>query len=119
MTDRYRGGFGEAPAAFAQRNTGQREDVREVQASVAKTHFSQQVRTVEFLEQLAGLDVSVDVAPVEMQVLGLARRHHLTVYDASYVELALRLGLPLGTLDMPLAAAARVEGVPLIGEGGD
>ena len=78
-----------------------------------------QVRTAEFLEQLATLDVLVDVAPVEMQVLGLARRHHLTVYDAAYLELALRLGLPLATLDMPLAAASRAEAVPLIGGGAD
>jgi predicted nucleic acid-binding protein len=39
----------------------------------------------------------------------------LTVYDAAYLELALREALPLATLDEALAAAARAEGVPLVG----
>ena len=45
----------------------------------------------------------------------LARRHRLTVYDAAYLELALRKGYPLATLDAALSIAARAEGVPLIG----
>jgi predicted nucleic acid-binding protein len=32
----------------------------------------------------------------------LARKHHLTLYDASYLELAMRHGLPLGSLDIEL-----------------
>ena len=32
----------------------------------------------------------------------LASAHNLSVYDAAYLELALRLGLPLATLDRPL-----------------
>jgi predicted nucleic acid-binding protein len=39
----------------------------------------------------------------------------LTVYDAAYLELALREALPLATLDAVLADAARAEGVPLVG----
>ena len=38
----------------------------------------------------------------------------LTVYDAAYLELARRTGLPLATLDRELAAAARAAAVPLI-----
>jgi predicted nucleic acid-binding protein len=49
--------------------------------------------------------------------LALARGHRLTVYDAAYLELALREDLPLATLDAALARAARVEAVPLIGDG--
>ena len=37
----------------------------------------------------------------------LARTHGLTVYDALYLELALRLGAPLATLDDQLAIAAQ------------
>lgn len=44
----------------------------------------------------------------------LAQRHNLTVYDASYLELALRSGLPLASLDQRLRAAAAAEGVPLL-----
>ncbi len=42
----------------------------------------------------------------------LAERHGLTVYDASYLELALRLGLPLATADKALKAAAEGAGLP-------
>jgi len=41
----------------------------------------------------------------------LARTHGLTSYDAAYLELAARHGLPLATLDGALAAAAEREGV--------
>jgi predicted nucleic acid-binding protein len=46
----------------------------------------------------------------------LAERHRLTIYDAAYLELALRRGLPLATLDGELRAAAAVEKVQLMGE---
>ena len=41
----------------------------------------------------------------------LSRKHDLTPYDASYLELALRLDLPLATLDGTLTEAAAKEGV--------
>ncbi len=47
--------------------------------------------------------------------MALARRHGLTVYDAAYLELALREGIDLATLDTELADAARAEGVSLVG----
>jgi predicted nucleic acid-binding protein len=47
--------------------------------------------------------------------LRLAERHKLTVYDAAYLELAQRRGLPLATLDAELRAAAKSENVPLLG----
>ena len=43
----------------------------------------------------------------------LANRHKLTVYDAAYLELAQRRGLPLATLDKDLRQAAKAEGVVL------
>ncbi|HVB15439.1 MAG TPA: type II toxin-antitoxin system VapC family toxin, partial [Stellaceae bacterium] len=68
--------------------------------------------------ELAETAVSFDIAPDENRMIALARKHRLTVYDAAYLELALRRALPLATLDMPLAHAARAEGVPLVGENG-
>jgi len=47
--------------------------------------------------------------------LELAARHGLTLYDAAYLELALRRRLPLATLDRELRAAADVDGVELLG----
>jgi predicted nucleic acid-binding protein len=46
----------------------------------------------------------------------LAARHRLTIYDAAYLELALRRGLPLATLDGELRDAANTEQVELLGE---
>ena len=43
--------------------------------------------------------------------LELARTHQLSVYDAMYLELAMRLQLPLATLDRALHRAARTVGV--------
>lgn len=48
------------------------------------------------------------------RILPLARAHRLTAYDATYLELAERLGLPLATLDGDLAAAARSVGVEVV-----
>ena len=50
------------------------------------------------------------------EILALARREHLTTYDAAYLELAMRLGLPLATLDRRLARAARRAGVDVLPE---
>jgi predicted nucleic acid-binding protein len=47
--------------------------------------------------------------------LRLAERHRLTLYDAVYLELALRRALPLATLETELRAAAKAEGVKLLG----
>ncbi|HEY1342434.1 MAG TPA: type II toxin-antitoxin system VapC family toxin [Bryobacteraceae bacterium] len=67
-----------------------------------------------FLRDLAGLRVCVDREPEESVVLRLARTHGLSVYDAAYLELALREAIPLATLDAQLTAAARAEGSRLI-----
>jgi predicted nucleic acid-binding protein len=72
----------------------------------------QQTRT--FLSKLARLPILEDRTPVEAEVLALARRHYLTVYDAAYLELAIRAGCPLATLDGALIRAAQAEAVRLL-----
>ena len=37
----------------------------------------------------------------------IAARYHVTLYDAAYLELALRLGAPLATNDHALVVAAK------------
>ncbi len=69
-----------------------------------------------FLRGLARLGVTVDRTPDEGSVLTLARQQRLSVYDAAYLELAQRDGVPLATLDGALADAARATNVPLIGD---
>jgi predicted nucleic acid-binding protein len=71
--------------------------------------------TARFLQDISRLAIVIDRAPSEAGLLTLARRHRLTVYDAAYLELALREALPLATLDKALAGAAGAEGVSLIG----
>lgn len=66
---------------------------------------------------LAALPVVVE--PVDRRrafedIPRLARAHGLTTYDASYLEVAVRLGIPLATLDQALARAAADEGVPAV-----
>jgi len=70
-----------------------------------------------FLGLLEDLPISVDqpsTASVWHDTLALARSHRLTSYDAAYLELALRRGLPLASRDKALQAAAGAEGVPLL-----
>jgi predicted nucleic acid-binding protein len=70
--------------------------------------------TSTFLRQLARIDVKIDASPNDFAIMALARHHRLTVYDASYLELAQREGLPLATLDTALRKAAVALGVELI-----
>ena len=51
------------------------------------------------------------------EVLPLARALAITAYDAAYVELALRMGLPLATADDRLASAAVAAGAQLLDQG--
>ena len=56
-----------------------------------------EMQIASFLKILASLPIQLECEPNENDVLTLARRHKITVYDAAYLELALRLGLPLAT----------------------
>jgi predicted nucleic acid-binding protein len=60
-----------------------------------------------FLALLQDLPIVIEPLPADAGVLQLARDHQLSVYDAAYLELAERLGMPLATLDQTLAEAAR------------
>jgi predicted nucleic acid-binding protein len=54
--------------------------------------------------------VDDDVPGLFGDALALAKQYDLTVYDASYLEIALRRRLPLATIDKRLAAAAKRAG---------
>jgi predicted nucleic acid-binding protein len=49
-----------------------------------------------------------------LETTSLAEEHNLTLYDASYLELAIRYGLPLGTFDKQLKLAAKQRKVILL-----
>lgn len=63
------------------------------------------------------LPVSIDPETNEhagTETLALARQHALSVYDAAYLELALRRGAALASLDQPLRVVSKKLGVPLL-----
>ncbi len=73
-----------------------------------------EARSGAFLEMLEEIEIEVDAATFAhalSDTLQLARRYKLSAYDASYLELALRTGLPLATLDEDLQKAAKKAGV--------
>jgi predicted nucleic acid-binding protein len=66
------------------------------------------------LFNLAAYPISIDLDVPTNGIVDTARRRSLTIYDASYVELAMRLGYPLATLDKQMASAALAEKVDLV-----
>lgn len=74
----------------------------------------------EAITLLEGLPLIVDeTVPARAfdVVLDLMRTHRLTAYDATYLELAIRRGLPLATNDKDLRKAAPAVGVGLLEAG--
>jgi predicted nucleic acid-binding protein len=77
---------------------------------------STQAQAARMITYLAAMPISVDDETnlhARTTTLSLARQQDLTAYDAAYLELALRRGLPLATLDGQLKAAAKAAGVPI------
>ena len=68
----------------------------------------------EYLSDLSSLDLTADTEADLDEVVGLAMRYGLTVYDTVYLELALRTGSPLATLDAQLRRAASEAGVEIL-----
>ena len=71
--------------------------------------------TVAFLRRLGRLPVVVDRDPDEAALFDLARCHRLAIHNATYLELALRLDVPLATTNRALIRAASQVGVALLG----
>lgn len=89
----------------------------EVANVIARCEAKAQVTEAQsgaFLELLQELAIELDAASAERSLsntLQLARQHRISAYDASYLELALRLSLPLATLEGDLRRAADKAGV--------
>ncbi len=70
-----------------------------------------------FLERLRRLPIAIEQRPatwLAQQILPLARTYQISAYDAAYLEMAIREGLPLATLDDDLRRAACAAGVALV-----
>ncbi len=74
--------------------------------------------TNAFLDDLRRLPIEADRQATEAIVFdttqSLCRKHGLTAYDAAYLELAIRHGYDLATVDDDLEKAARAEGVTIL-----
>lgn len=89
----------------------------EVSNALLAATRARRIKAVEverFLALVRGLPIEIE--PLGMdgafgQALPLAREHGLSVYDAAYLEIALRRGIGLATLDTALRRAARRVGV--------
>lgn len=71
------------------------------------------------MAQLRGLPIEMDETACEESwsaAFALAQKHSLSSYDATYLEVAIRRGIPLASLDRELRAAAKVEKVQLLPE---
>lgn len=85
--------------------------VAERRRRTATSHTTKLIQLLELVEPDIDGEGSDHVLD---RILPLARAHVLTVYDALYLELAERRGLPLATRDEQLARAARQAGVEAI-----
>lgn len=77
---------------------------------------STQADTTKWTTYFGSLPITLDDgtgAHAWGSTLNLARLQNLSLYEAGYLELALRRGLPLATLNAGLKAAAASSGVPL------
>jgi len=73
--------------------------------------------STRFITLLAELPLIVEQeSPERMmkEIFALARKHKLSSYDASYLDLAMRKGLPIATLDKDLIKAAKQSKVPIL-----
>jgi predicted nucleic acid-binding protein len=73
--------------------------------------------SVRFITLLSQLPIMVEHERPERtmkDLLALARANNLSSYDASYLDLSMRKGLPLATLDTRLREAAKKTDVPIL-----
>ncbi|MGC9128407.1 MAG: type II toxin-antitoxin system VapC family toxin [Acidithiobacillus sp.] len=89
-------------------------EVANVAAKIESKGIATEADVQRFIVLLGRLNIVTDME-TSVHALGntlnLARRYKLSSYDAAYLELSLRAGLPLATLDAHLAKAASAAGV--------
>jgi predicted nucleic acid-binding protein len=94
-------------------------EVSNVLALAEKRKRIAPAQSTSFLGFLGEMDIEVDVegpGRVFGHVLPLCRSQGLTAYDATYLELALRRGSPIASLDEALRASAKALGLEVLGK---
>ncbi len=91
-------------------------EVSNVLLSAKKNKRITDVQSANFIDDLSALPIVVDQSTSRRamySILALANQSGLTIYDAAYLELAIREEIPLFTLDKGLIKAAKKLLVPL------
>jgi len=73
--------------------------------------------SIRFIALLSQLPITVDQEPPERmikEIFALAREHKLSTYDASYLDLAMKRGISIATLDNRLLYAAKQNNVSVM-----
>jgi predicted nucleic acid-binding protein len=94
-------------------------EVANVLLTAERKKLIHQADSVRFISLLSQLPIVVEYESPEKamkDLLGLARAHGLSSYDASYLDLAMRKGLPLATLDEKMKQAAASANVMIFAE---
>jgi predicted nucleic acid-binding protein len=92
-------------------------EVGNILAQAERRQRTTPARISQFLELMRTLPIQIDEETsgrAWREILALARTEGLTTYDAAYLELALRCGLPLATKDKALREAAERSGIGIL-----
>ncbi len=92
-------------------------EVANVLLTAERKKYIGQADSIRFVSLLQQLPIVVDYESpqkVMHDLIGLGRAYGLSSYDASYLNLAMKKGLPLATLDKNLREAAKSVGVQLL-----
>ena len=86
--------------------------------SFAKRRRITEQQIVEYLQRLKALPISAEARDLwsTVDLEAASRRWNLASYDAAYLDLAKRKGLPLATTDQALKRVAAAEGIELLSE---
>lgn len=110
LLDRLRGGAALAPQIWPL-------EVANVLLVAERRKRIEPAQSARFVTLLQALPIELDPTTghhATRGALALARAHALSSYDAVYLDLALREGLPLASRDQALVAAASSLGVPTL-----
>ena len=114
-TDRILDSLGDGAIAYAP--AVWRWEVANALLSIERRKRAAQSEVNKYLSLFQTLPIEIDEMAQDQAWSAtqlLARKHHLTSYDAAYLELAVRRGLPLASLDSPLQIASKAEKVKLL-----
>ena len=91
-------------------------EVSNVLLSAEKGRLIQQIESERFIEQLEALRIRGDTRTSSQtfsRTIAIARSCNITSYDAAYLELSVRTGLPISSLDRNLRRAASRFDIPV------